>query len=176
MLPHDIMNLADVFTVLFAVIATLAVMVGYWLLAAGLFPGCVKRCSETIGTRPVRTTLLGAITLVPLLVLGFTVGSKAGNGAVKLIGFAMFLCVFIAALLGAAGLALRIGAGLPSARDGAEPWRRVLRGGIVLGLTFVLPFAGTFVILPLALSAGLGALLGFRCGNGARTKPTAAAL
>jgi hypothetical protein len=156
------MNLADVFTVLFSVLGTLAVMVGYWLFAAGLFPAFVERCSERIGTRPVRTTLTGALTLVPLLVLGLLVASKAGNGAVKLLGLALVLCLFIAALLGSAGLALRIGTGLPSARDTAEPWRRVFRGGVVLGLTFVLPFAGTFVVLPLALFAGFGALLASR--------------
>jgi hypothetical protein len=54
---------------------------------------------------------------------------------------------------------LRIGQGLKSTRDAHEPWRRVLRGGIVLALTFVLPFVGTFVVMPLAFVSGFGAFL-----------------
>ena len=40
--------------------------------------------------------------------------------------------VILGGLVGSAGLAQRIGAGLPSPADLTQPWRRVLRGGIVL--------------------------------------------
>ena len=39
------------------------------------------------------------------------------------------------------------------------PWRRLLRGGMVLGLAFVMPFLGWFVLLPWSLASGLGALV-----------------
>jgi hypothetical protein len=56
-------------------------------------------------------------------------------------------------------LVLRIGAGLPSPTDEQQPWRRVLRGGILLALTFLLPIVG-WIVLPLwALVSGLGAFL-----------------
>jgi hypothetical protein len=39
-----------------------------------------------------------------------------------------------------------------------QPWRRVLRGGAVLALLFVVPLLGWFAVFPLTLASGLGAL------------------
>jgi hypothetical protein len=153
------MNLADVFSIFFIVLGFLIVYVAYWLMAVGLFPLFAERCAGQIGRAPVKTTLLGAITLVPLVVLGLGISSKAPNGPIKLVGLSIALVALLGALFGSAGLALRVGQGLKSARDEQEPWRRVLRGGIVLGLTFVLPFVGTFVLMPGAFICGFGALV-----------------
>jgi hypothetical protein len=151
------MNLADVFTIFFIILGFLIVFVAYWLMSAGLFPRFVERCAERIGKAPVKTTLLGAVTLAPLVAIGLGISSKAPNGVIKLLGLSLALLAMLGALFGSAGLALRIGQGLKSARDDHEPWRRVLRGGIVLGLTFVLPFLGTFVLMPFAFICGFGA-------------------
>jgi hypothetical protein len=62
--------------------------------------------------------------------------------------------------MGSAGLCDRIGAGLPGDTDARQPWRRVLRGGIVLSFAFVLPVIGWFVLLPWTLVSGVGASLG----------------
>ena len=62
-------------------------------------------------------------------------------------------------LAGSAGLTLRIGAGLPSPRDEREPWRRVLRGGILLAFSFLLPVVGWFIIPIWVLVSGFGAFL-----------------
>ncbi|HYR57189.1 MAG TPA: hypothetical protein VEO95_01110 [Chthoniobacteraceae bacterium] len=153
------MNLADVFTFLFVILGFLIVYVGYWLMAFGLFPGMTQRCSERICAAPVKTTLLGAVTLVPLVTLGFMISAKAHSTPVKILGIGVVVIALLGALFGASGLALRIGEGLKSARDEAEPWRRVLRGGIVLGLTFVMPFLGTFVLMPFAFISGFGAFI-----------------
>ena len=65
-------------------------------------------------------------------------------------------------LAGSAGLTLRIGAGLPSPVDEAQPWKRVLRGGILLSCSFLLPVVG-WIILPLwVLVSGFGALILYR--------------
>lgn len=153
------MNLADVFTFLFVILGFLIVFNGYWLMAAGLFPRFVERCAAQIGGSPVKTTLLGGITLGPIVAIGLAISAKAPNAAGKILGLGVALLGGLAALFGSAGLAQRIGSGLKSSRDDAEPWRRVLRGGIVLGLTFVLPFLGTFVLMPFAFASGFGAFL-----------------
>jgi hypothetical protein len=62
-------------------------------------------------------------------------------------------------MIGSAGLTLRIGAGLPSPLDEQQPWRRVLRGGILLSLTFLLPVVGWFVLPIWALVSGFGAFI-----------------
>jgi hypothetical protein len=153
------MNLADVFTYLFSILGFIIVFIGYWLMAAALFPAMVERCAESVGRKPVSTTFIGAILFVPLVIIGFAISSKAPSVPVKFAGISIVLFSFLAALFGAAGLALRIGRGLKSARDEHEPWRRVLRGGIVLALTFVLPFVGTFVLMPFAFISGFGAIV-----------------
>ncbi len=153
------MNLADVFAITLIILGFLIVYVAYWLMSAGLFPRFAARTSEQIARAPVKTTLLGAVTLVPLLFIGLGISGKAPFPAVKLAGFSIALLSLLAALFGSAGLALRIGQGLKSARDDEEPWRRVLRGGIVLALTFLMPFIGTFVLMPFAYLAGFGAFV-----------------
>ncbi len=153
------MNLADVFTFLFVILGFVIVYVAYWLMSAGLFPGFTERAAERIARGPLKMLALGAVTLIPVIVMGFALSSKAKGGGVKIAALSLVVLPLLAALFGSAGLALRIGSGLKSGRDEQEPWRRVLRGGIVLALTFVLPFIGTFVVMPYAFLAGFGAFL-----------------
>ena len=151
------MNLADVFTVVFIILGFLTVFIAYWLMAAGLFPTFVARCSEQMGRAPVKTFLLGAVTFAPLVAVGLGISNKAPNAVGKSLGLGLALVAALGALFGSAGLALRIGTGLKAERDEFDPWRRVLRGGIVLGLTFVLPFVGTFLVMFPAFILGFGA-------------------
>ncbi|MCC6143719.1 MAG: hypothetical protein IT368_07920, partial [Candidatus Hydrogenedentes bacterium] len=73
---------------------------------------------------------------------------------------AAFLFLFaLAGLAGSTGLVRLIGLRLPSTHDTTAPWRRVLRGGTVLSLTFLLPGLGWFLVLPATLVSGIGALL-----------------
>jgi hypothetical protein len=48
---------------------------------------------------------------------------------------------------------------LPAPADEQQPWRRVLRGGILFALTFLLPFVGWFVLPIWALVSGFGAFI-----------------
>lgn len=148
------MNLADVFTVVFVILGFLIVFVGYWLMAAGLFPRRIERCAEAIGAAPLKCTLVGFGCLAPLIALGVGVGKVAQSAPGKLASFLILVSSILLALFGTAGLALRIGQGLPAERDQREPWRRVLRGGVVLALTY-----GTVVLIPLILLVGFGAFV-----------------
>ena len=61
------------------------------------------------------------------------------------------------------GLCLRIGKGLVHPLDEAQPWLRVKRGGIVLGLMIIFPILGWVFVLPVAILTGIGAaFLGWR--------------
>lgn len=148
------MNLADVFTVVLVVLGLLAVFVGWWLAVAGLFPRVAEGCADKLGEAPFKCWLVGLLCAVPLIMGGGALGNISTSPLGKLLGVVLIIVTILLALAGTAGLALRIGRGLPVGRDAAEPWRRVLRGGIVLAITY-----GTIVLLPLTLLAGLGALV-----------------
>ena len=130
----------------------------YWLAAVALFRPAVERARLTHATRPVAATLAGLLALLPVALV-FAVFAKAAHPGVKLLTGALLMIPLVLALIGSAGLADKIGAGLAAPVDAAQPWRRVLRGGAVLALLFVVPVLGWFAVFPLTLASGLGALL-----------------
>jgi hypothetical protein len=152
------MIMADVLTWFLIIAGVYLVLVCNWLAAFALFPGAVEACRARYA-RPFLATGAGLLVLAPLLVVGLAAANAIKQpgpaGAVKI----ALLLLLLPAFLGSSGLALRIGAGLPSPLDAVQPWRRVLRGGYVLAPTFLLPFLGWFIILPWTLISGFGAAL-----------------
>jgi hypothetical protein len=152
------MIFADILFWFLVVAGAVAALNAHWLAAVALFRPTVERAHRTYATRPVAATLVGLVALVPVLGL-FAVFARAAHPGVKLVTGALLLVPLVLSLLGSAGLADRIGAGLAAPVDDTEPWRRVARGGAVLALLFVVPVLGWFAILPLTLASGLGVLL-----------------
>ncbi len=152
------MIMADVLTWFLLICGGLLVFIAHWLGAYALFPTLVEGSRERYGRRPIAATLLGLAVLVPALVAGLAL-TKIGHPVLNLAVLLVLTVPLLLALLGSAGLALRVGAGLGSPTDAGQPWRRVLRGGVVLALVFLLPLIGWFVILPWSLVSGLGAAL-----------------
>ena len=153
------MIMADVWKIVFLVIGTQAVMVSYWLLAAALFPAALSRTREAYDGRGTRSTVVGLLVSVPLLLVGSAL-LQLPHPLLKLIGAVSLSVPVVLGLLGSTGLCDRVGAGLPSQRDAQQPWLRVLRGGVVLSFAFVLPVIGWFILLPWTLVSGVGASLG----------------
>jgi hypothetical protein len=153
------MIMADVFKIVFLVLGTLLVLVSYWLASAALFPDWIARTRGVYDARPVQATLLGLAVAVPLGVSGVGVATSGPNAVIRIIGGLIVSIPILLALGGSSGMALRIGAGLALPEDERAPWRRVLRGGVVLSLTFLLPVVGWFVVFPWALVSGVGAAL-----------------
>lgn len=149
--------MADILKILLIILGILLVYVSYWLLAEALFPALVDRASREYG-RPVRVTLIGLACAIVPVVLGL-VCLNLPNPLVKVVGWILVLMPSMLGLVGSAGLTQRIGAGLPSPVDEKQPWRRVLRGGILLACSFLLPVIG-WIILPVwALVSGFGAFV-----------------
>ncbi|MBA2481435.1 MAG: hypothetical protein H0V44_12295 [Planctomycetes bacterium] len=134
----------------------LPALLGSWLVAFALFRGSVERASARISRRPATCTLVGLVILVPIIAL--ILNGQAQGGAALLAGIAAFL-LMAAALVGSAGVALRVGAGLASPVDAEQPWRRIVRGGLALLFSCIIPGLGWFVIAPLVLAAGFGAIV-----------------
>jgi len=151
------MIMADILKIFLLIVGLLTVYVSYWLVAQALFPAVVERAREQY-SKPVKITFVGLLAAALPVVLGAII-SNLPNPALKLTGVTLMVVPALLGLIGSAGLTLRIGAGLPSPLDEAQPWRRVLRGGILLSLTFLLPFVGWFVLPIWALVSGFGAFI-----------------
>ena len=149
------MIMADTLTYFLLIVGMMMVFVSFWLAAEALFPEMVVRARAQYN-RPVRITLIGLALAVPFIVV-VTLCFQVKNPAFQLLGVTCIAVPVVLGLLGSSGLSQRVGIGLPSLVDKRQPWRRVLRGGIVLVLTFLLPFVGWFFLLPLTLVSGLGA-------------------
>jgi len=151
----DYITTANVLLWVFITLAVYFVFLSHWLVAGSLFPEYVEKCRAQYG-RPVITTLVGLlVTILPIFVgLGIT---KVFPPALQWIGLLLVAMPILAGLFGTAGLALRVGQGMPSPIDAAQPWRRLLRGGTALALTFLLPLIGQLIVMPLILASGAGA-------------------
>lgn len=147
--------MADVLKWFLLIVGTQIVFVSYWLAAQALFPRAVERAREKY-SRPWKLTLFGLLMSAPLIFVGILIFQR-NNPLFKLLGAGLVLLPVVVGLIGSAGLNLRIGAGLPSPIDEQQPWRRVLRGAIVLALMFLLPVIGWFVLLPWTLISGFAA-------------------
>ena len=151
------MIMADVLKYVLLVLGAIVVIVSYWLVSAALFPVVVDRARASYGLRPWRITGVGLLVAFPLLLLGAALLNGAPNGGLKVVGGVLAGVPFVLGLVGSAGLSERVGRGLVHADDTRSPWRRSLRGGAVLALTFLLPVVGWFVVLPWVLLSGCGA-------------------
>jgi hypothetical protein len=106
----------------------------------------------------VLLTFAGLAAAIVPVVAGLILLNRP-NPMLKVVGWTLVIVPGMLGLAGSSGLALRIGIGLNSPIDAVQPWRRVLRGGVVLAISFLLPVIG-WVVLPIwVLVSGLGAFL-----------------
>lgn len=145
------MLMADVavWTALF--VGLMVVLPAVWLLFGALWPAAVQRAQERIPRKPYSTFFIG----LGVALLVTTVVAVLGN--VNLAPPAMLLSALSMglSLVGVSALARHVGSRLSSPGDAA--WKPHLRGGIVLALSFLVPFLGWLLIFPVALVLGLGA-------------------
>ncbi len=151
----DYLTTANVLLWVALTLAFYFVFLSHWLVATSLFPDYVAKCQRQYG-RPVITTLVGLLFTVIPIAVGLGIANTAPP-ALKWIGVVLATIPILAGLMGTAGLASRVGFGMPAPVDEAQPWRRVLRGGTALALTFLLPILGQLIVIPLVLASGVGA-------------------
>ena len=149
--------MADILKIALIVVGILAIYVNYWLLAQALFPSLVERAAKQYAS-PVKLTVIGLAAALAPVILGLILAQRP-NPVFQISGITMMVVPGLLGLAGSAGLTSRIGAGLNSPLDASQPWRRVLRGGIVLSGSFLLPVVGWIIIPIWVLISGLGAFL-----------------
>ncbi len=157
------MIMADILFWIAIAIGVLATFIAHWLAAQALLPTTVARCSEAYCRRPLACCVIGVCVTLPVVLMVVGAVDKIPFPLAKALLVGLLGVPLIIALIGSAGLARRIGMGLPAPTDAERPWLPVLRGGVVMGLCFIAPILGWFILLPLALLSGVGAwLLGRR--------------
>jgi hypothetical protein len=145
------MLMADVavWTALFT--GLMVVLPAIWLLFGALWPAAVARAQERIPRKPVSTFFAG-LGIAGLVAAGTVLLGKIGLALPALLlgslGFGL-------SMLGVSALARHAGSRLASPGDAA--WKPHLRGGIVLALSFLVPFLGWMLVFPVSLLLGCGA-------------------
>ncbi len=150
--------MADILKIFLLILGGLLIYLAFWLAVEALFPAIVERARDQY-RRPWKLTFAGLAMVAPLLGLAFGFSKAANNPLMNIVAITILGVVLLGGLAGSAGLAKRIGAGLPSPIDETQPWRRVLRGGIVLTLTYLLPFIGWMGLSIWTLVSGFAALV-----------------
>ncbi len=139
--------MSDVFAILSILTLFALSFPAYLALVGRLFPRAVQRAALRLTHTWWRCVSLG-LMLAAVLAVPFGVLLLVPNGAVQLLGWVGLLGGLAIAGVGGAGLAIRLGGEAPSAF-----WR----GAITLELAMALPVLGWFVVVPLCLSACVGA-------------------
>ena len=134
--------------------ALFLILLGHWVAAGGMFPSATSAIVRQYDERPVRALLLGVVTYGPLILLLLNAARFPVPARIAVI--VAGVSAVLIALIGTAGLALRIGRNLSA---GASRWEQSLRGGVMLGLVFITPFLGWGFLLHAGLASGFGAFL-----------------
>lgn len=151
------MIMADVLMWTLIILGFYVIMLSYWLVAYALAPSLVSGSRTSFENTPWKNILVGLLVGAPIAAVGFLLFAIP-NPAFKILGFAVILLPLLMGLFGSAGLCEKIGIGLLMKHEEGRNWLRVLLGGIVLGLTFLFPLLGWFLVMPLVLISGIGAL------------------
>jgi len=130
------------------------------LVTTATAPGLVGQASRNLerasGLRQLAYFAGGAFLLLLWIIALNAFGNGGPAGKIVSLPFVALGALSIAPALAAASL--YIGGRLPDPRDATSPWRRLVRGATALGLSWAVPFVGWFLILPVTLAVGLGAV------------------
>ncbi|MGE0103926.1 MAG: hypothetical protein AB7H86_21890 [Blastocatellales bacterium] len=151
------MLMADTMTVFFVILGLLLAFPALWLLARGLWPGTIGAARDLFERGLIGSFLAGAPAVLLIVFVTALVGRLGTPGK---IGAGALICFAIVyAGCGVSGLATMIGERLRGTDEREGGWRSTLLGGIILTLSWLLPVLGWFVILPISMTVGLGAVL-----------------
>jgi hypothetical protein len=150
------MLMADTMSIFFVILGMMLAFSGLWLLCRGLWPEAVAAAADRCYKRLWSSFLAGLPITIVVVVLTKALFNMLGPVG-KIAGVGVVCLYMLQAHTGVSGLATSIGRRLLSPLDEQRPWRSTLRGGLVLELSYLLPFLGWFVILPASIIIGSGA-------------------
>lgn len=155
-MPDNYFTSATVWMIAWLLIGIVLTIGSSLLTARTMFPGFADRCAARCST-PVRAFFLGVLVAGLAVVLMVFAGKAgpAGQPVALIVGGATALL----AIAGTSGQVVRMAA--RTVHDGESPdsWAASRRAASILTVSYVLPGAGWFAILPASLLTGLGCAL-----------------
>ncbi|KAF0107426.1 MAG: hypothetical protein FD146_1904 [Anaerolineaceae bacterium] len=145
-----------VLLILFGGVAFIALLAAVHLL----LPGAVDKARQKLEVALGKSFLLGLVDLLffgALVVVLFWLGQMIGGvvaGIFAFLGLLLLLALGVFALNGLAALASLLGERIGEAKS---PFRRDLRGGLLLSLAGLTPYIGWYLFTPVVLCMALGA-------------------
>ena len=150
------MLMADILAYFFVVLGFMMAFPGLWLLCRGLWPNLVNESNCDCENGLLKPFLVGLPVSGAALFVAIAL-TKIGGPVAGVAAIATFSLYIIYASTGVSGLVTVIGQRLPSPADKDRPWNATIRGGVVLELSWLLPFLGWFILLPASFIIGAGA-------------------
>jgi hypothetical protein len=151
------MLFADVIGIALTIIGFLLSLQGLWLLCRALWPNRVRRTAERCGTARIAALLLGIPITVCTLGIAGAIARRGGTPG-QIVGWMIASLFLLYAGTGMSGFVTFVGERLPSPADSLRPWWATVRGGTAVQLAMLFPVIGWFVLLPVVLMLGVGAI------------------
>lgn len=125
-----------------------------WLFSRALWPSMVER-ARVVASRSLLLNFLCGLPVFGGVIFLATLSGKFRPGVAGTI-VALLGLLILWGLVGAAGLAAHIGQRLWPASTGADSWRALWRGGLVLSGVLAIPFLGWYILLLVLITTGIG--------------------
>jgi hypothetical protein len=151
-----------IFGITLLLLASGITLISLLAVIALMFPSPVERTRAALETSLGRSFLLGLVNFLfvaAIAALLARLGQSAGGilaAILLLLALLLALTLAIFSALGLAGLTSLAGERIG---EGTSPFRRHLRGSLLLILAGLTPYVGWFAFTPLALITGFGAAL-----------------
>lgn len=152
------MVLADTMAIFLVIVGLLICFNAVWLLCRALWGPLVAQCRDVHRDGMIKSFFLG-LPLTALIVVLFGALTSNKQGPWGLIGIVVMAAYLMFTSIGVAGIADLVGEKLGGKNPDQPPWRETVRGGAVLVLSFLFPFLGWLLIMPVALIVGCGATM-----------------
>ncbi len=148
--------IGDVFSIV-SIFLGLALSAWSLIIAmALLFPGRVKRATDSLMETPKKTFFRGVLMLVLLVVSFFMVAGPNALG--KLVGLPLLLFLLAVATFGAGAISRTIGTRIQEmSSKPLSDYEAILRGAGFMVVAGILPVLGWLAFAPLVLITALGA-------------------
>lgn len=162
------MFLADVTAIALSIIGFLLSLQGLWLLCRAIWPKRVRQAAQRCQTSRIASLLVGIPMTVVILGLAGAIARRGGTPG-HVLGWTIGSIFLLYAGTGMSGFATFVGERLASPYDALRPWWATVRGGAAVELAALFPVIGWFVLLPVVMMLGVGAVTLSFFGNSPRS-------